>query len=71
MLSSNKIGFKRLKRKRKIQGRIACHGNKQRCHHQNYAKKEIKEEKAEKIFWLKRLLYGIIKRFSNFGQKGI
>lgn len=51
----DKIGLKRLKRKRKLHGRIKCHGDKSRCSH--HTLKITPKVKIEvKLNWWEKLL---------------
>ena len=64
----NKIHEKRLKRKKKLKGRIKCHGNTSSCkleHPENF-KKPIEKIVTKKIKWYSRLLQWIIGYISKF-----
>ena len=47
-------GLKRLKRKRKLQGRMRCHGDKSACTH--HKKPILKVEKKVELTWWQKLL---------------
>ena len=52
----DRIGLKRLKRKRKLQGRIKCHGGKSACTHQRKLMFKSTRKVEVRLSWWQRLL---------------
>mgnify|MGYP001560671442 CR=1 FL=1 len=47
----DRIGLKRLKRKRKLNGRIKCHGDKSSCKFHHIRPKTEKKKEAKLTLW--------------------